>query len=104
MRSPRGVRAVVVLCGTVISVGALAPAARAQQAPPYDPGIDVQLFDFAVGPKTFLTVADADVAAKGQWSADAMFTFLTNPFTIYNVDQSQDMITGPRTKVVSSLL
>jgi OOP family OmpA-OmpF porin len=85
-------------------VTALAPRARAQSAPPYDPAIDVQLFDFAVGPKTFFTVADADVAAKQQISFDAMVTFLTNPFTIYNVDQNQDMITTTRTKVVSSFL
>jgi hypothetical protein len=88
----------------LVALAALAPRAHAQAKPPYDPAIDVQLFDYSVGPKTFFSVADADVAAKAQVSFDAMITFLTNPFTIYNVDSSQPMITGTRTKVVSSLL
>src|SRR5262245_6248327 len=86
-----------------VSVGAPG-AARAQNAPPFDPAIDVQLFEYAVGPKTFFAVADADVAAPKQVSMDAMVTFLTNPFTVYNVDASEDMITTERTKVVESLL
>src|SRR5262245_8442007 len=105
MRPPRGTRAFVAVCAACFAVVALAPRAHAQsKPPPYDPAIDVQLFDFAVGPKTFFSVADADVAAKQQMSFDAMVTFLTNPFTIYNVDNSQDMITGTRTKVVSALV
>ena len=87
----------------LLSVGAPG-AARAQNAPPFDPAIDVQLFEYAVGPKTFFAVADADVAAPKQLSMDATVTFLTNPFTVYNVDASEDMITTERTKVVESLL
>jgi len=87
----------------LLSVGAPS-AARAQNAPPFDPAIDVQLFEYAIGPKTFFAVADADVAAPKQLSMDAMVTFLTNPFTVYNVDASEDMITTERTKVVESLL
>lgn len=102
MRSPWGVRACAVLC--FASAVGHASRARAQEAPPYDPAIDIQLFDYASGPKTFFTVADADTSGKKQLSFDAMVTFLTNPFTIYNVADGQDMIEGTRTKVVSSLV
>jgi hypothetical protein len=102
MRSPWGVRACAVLC--FASAAARTSPARAQTAPPYDPAIDVQLFDYASGPKTFFSVADADTSGHKQLSFDAMVTFLTNPFTIYNVANDQDMINGTRTKVVSSLV
>jgi hypothetical protein len=104
MRLP-GFRATAVcaLVG-VVALVSLAPRAHAQATPPYDPAIDVQLFDFAVGPKTFFTVADGDVAAKGQMSFDAMVTFLTNPFTVYGVDPTTNMLTGARSNVVSSLV
>ncbi len=79
--------------------------ARAQSAPPpFDPAIDVQTFEYAVGPKTFVTVADGDVAAKNQLSIDALVTFVTKPFQIYNVEDADGkMVTGTRTTVVSSM-
>jgi hypothetical protein len=76
-------------------------AALAQQAP-YDPAIDVQTFEYAIGPKTFVTVSDADVAAHRQLAADALITFLTKPFTIYDLDEDR-MISGERVRVVESL-
>ncbi|MCA9673666.1 MAG: transporter, partial [Myxococcales bacterium] len=81
-----------------------APVVAAAQSVPYDPAIDVQLFEYAVGPKTFFAVADGDVAAANQVAMDFMVTFLKNPLTVYNVDDQQDVITGERTRVVESVL
>ena len=89
------------------ALGAVATAsgtAQAQESPPFDPAIDVQLFEYAIGPKTFFSIADASIAGKGQLAVDAFVTFLTNPFTVYNVDPEQDVIEGTRTKVVESVL
>jgi hypothetical protein len=82
-------------------VVALTAHASAQSAPPFDPAIDVQTFEYAVGPKTFVTVADGDVAAKGQLSVDALVTFVTKPFQVYNVEDGK--LTTTRTTVVRSL-
>ncbi|HEU4728006.1 MAG TPA: hypothetical protein VFT22_08965, partial [Kofleriaceae bacterium] len=79
-------------------------AAHAQAAPPFDSAIDVQTFEYALGPKTFLTVADGDVAARDQLALDALVTVLTRPLQIYNLDSSSHaMTTGVRTSVVSSM-
>ncbi len=78
--------------------------AVAQSQPPYDPAIDVQLFEYAAGPKSFFAVADGDVARKSQLSLDVFFTFLTNPFIVYDVDVPSGQIEQPRTTVVSSML
>ncbi|HET7504874.1 MAG TPA: hypothetical protein VFK02_27815, partial [Kofleriaceae bacterium] len=68
-------------------------AAHAQAAPPFDSAVDVQTFEYAIGPKTFFTVADGDVAARDQLAVDALVTFLTKPFQIYNVDSTHhDMV------------
>jgi hypothetical protein len=91
--------------GLALSLVAVTPAiASAQQEPPYDPSIDVQLFEYATGPKTFFVVSDADVAGDKQLAMDFMVTFLTNPFTVYNVDDDEDVIDGTRTEVVESML
>lgn len=82
----------------------LAGEAAAQNQPPYDPAIDVQLFEYAAGPKSFFSVADADVSPKNLLALDVFFTFLTNPFVIYDVDAANDELDGTRTKVVSSML
>ncbi len=60
MRNPWGMGAVLGL--------ALAALRRhgARPTPPFDTAIDVQTFDYAIGPKTFFTVSDADVADKKQ--------------------------------------
>jgi OmpA-OmpF porin, OOP family len=79
-------------------------AAQAQGQPPYDAAIDLQLFEYAIGPRSFLTVTGADVAHKDQLSADVLLTYLTNPFTIYDVDPNTMEITGERAAVVKTLL
>ncbi|HWO18104.1 MAG TPA: transporter [Kofleriaceae bacterium] len=91
------------LVGRWLALGVIgiSSTALAQQAP-YDPAIDVQTFEYAVGPKTFVTVSNADVAAPKQLAVDALVTFLTKPFTIYNVDEDR-MISGERVRVIESL-
>jgi len=75
----------------------------ANAEPPFDPAIDVQLFDMSPGPRTFMGVSDGDTEAKGQYSLDFLVTFLTDPFVIYNVDNAQEEIINTRTDVVSSM-
>src|SRR4051794_2268376 len=91
--------------GLMFTIATAAPsAARAQSSPPpFDPAIDVQTFEYAVGPKTFFTVADGDVVARHQLAVDALFTLSTKPLQIYDVDSSNHMVTGTRTTVISSL-
>lgn len=99
MAFPRGIGAAA-LCTSLLLTPTIAQAGD----PPFDPAIDVQLYDYSIGPKTFFTVADADVASKKQLSVDMFITFLTNPFTVYNVAPGENMITGTRTQVVKSVL
>ncbi len=97
MRNPRGV-------GAVLVVGLVALSAPAVADPPFDPAIDLQTFDYAIGPKNFFTVVDANVATKKQLAVDALFTYLTKPFTIYDVDTTMNnKITGVRSQVVKSM-
>src|SRR5262245_30947539 len=98
MLDPRGFARAVCLAAAAV----LAPSAASAQNAPYDPAIDVQMFEFAVGPKKLVTVSDADVAAPKQLAFDALFTFLTRPFTVYNLDENK-MIAGERVRVVESL-
>ena len=92
------------LRGTVAVLALLPAAAAWAQSPPDDTAIDVQLFDYAIGPKSFFTVANADVADKKQLALDALITFIKDPFIVYTTDGAQDpMITGQRTDVVESL-
>src|SRR5688500_11367090 len=92
------------LRGTVAVVSLLLPAVALAQSPPDDRAIDVQLFDYAIGPKSFFTVASADIATAKQLAVDAFVTFLTNPFSVYTTDGANDpMIVGERTEVVESL-
>ncbi len=99
MRNPWGIGAIVALAFVSLRGGN-----AAAEDPPFDDAIDVQTFHYAIGPKTFFTVADADVADKHQLAFDALFTYLTKPFKIYNVDPNDnETITGPRTTVIDSL-
>ncbi|HVK84952.1 MAG TPA: transporter [Kofleriaceae bacterium] len=83
---------------------ALPAVADAQNAPPFDPAIDVQTFEYAIGPKTFFTVSDGDIAQTKQLAVDALVTFLTRPFTVYNVDPAMpDQLGAERTEVVDTL-
>ena len=98
MRTRTGAR----LATALVFLAAAAGGARAGD-PPFDPAIDLQLFEYALGPKTFFTVADADLAAPKQLSVDLLATFLTHPFTIYNVADQEDEIIDDRTEVVTSI-
>ncbi len=86
-----------------VALAAFPSTVFAQQAPPFDSAIDVQTFEYAIGPKTFFTVADADVADKKQLSVDALFTYLTKPFKVFNVTPD-DMVGTERVTVVESLV
>ena len=101
MRIPRGVSAASAF---IIMLLASTRAHAQATPPPFDPAIDIQAFRYAAGPKTFFTVNDADTADKGQLAVDALLTFATNPFTIYNVSPTDpNTITGTRDRVVKSL-
>ena len=86
-------------------VAALAPrVASAQAKPPADDAIDVQLFNYSIGPKTFFSVDNGSVADKHQLALDALVTFLTNPFTVYNTTGTNNNMVGTtRDQVVQSL-
>ena len=71
---------------------------------PDDRAIDVQTFEYAIGPKSFLSVADADVAAQRQLAVDALISVMTEPFKIYDVDNQTGDITGTRATVVESMV
>ena len=72
--------------------------------PPDDEAIDVQLFNYSIGPKTFFSVDNGAVADQKQLALDALITFLTNPFVVYNTTGSSNtMITTQRDNVVRSL-
>ncbi len=88
----------------VCFVAGTATAQNADGEYPYDSAIDVQLFEYTAGPKTFLSVEDASVAANKQMAFDFMLTFLSSPFVVYNVDDNGEEITGTRTEVVGSML
>jgi OmpA-OmpF porin, OOP family len=92
------------LRGTVAVLAISLPAAAFAQSPPDDRAIDVQLMDYAIGPKSFFTVANADTAQPKQLALDVFVTFLTHPFTVYRTDGSSDpMITDEVIRVVDNL-
>jgi hypothetical protein len=98
MRHFRGPGAVLI--GLVV----LPAVAHAQAAPPYDSAIDVQLFDYSIGPKQFFTVDSADIADKKQLALDAVITFMKDPFVVYNTDGNSDpKIVKTRDNVVESM-
>lgn len=74
------------------------------EPPPSDNAIDIQLFNYAIGPKTFFSVDNGSVAERHQLSVDALVTFLSKPFTIYNTTGTGTPMLGTtRSQVVSSL-
>jgi len=99
MRQLRGTGAIL---GLLLATG----TAAAQSAePPYDPAIDVQLMNYSIGPKQFLSVNSADIAEKKQLALDAFFTFVSKPFSVYETNgESDPMIVGdPRVPIVNTL-
>src|SRR5579863_3094818 len=96
MRQLRGSAALLVLCA--------AGTASAQGTPSHDDGIDVQLFQLALGPKTLLTVDSPSGAPEKTLVLDAMVTYLTNPFTEYfSSGPTNTMIEGERYHVVQDI-
>ncbi|HTR55348.1 MAG TPA: transporter [Kofleriaceae bacterium] len=91
--------------GAALVLALLAPhAALAQGTPPHDDGIDVQLFQLALGPKTFLTVDSADGAPKDTLVLDAMVTYLTDPFSeYYSSGSTNTMIENERYRIVQNI-
>ena len=89
----------------VCALLALPSVAWAQAAPPHDEGIDVQLFQYALGPKTFFTVDNGSTQAKDTITLDALLTFITSPFSVYNSSgPNNTMIVGdPRANIVSDV-
>ena len=106
---PRSGRTIVVMLNPlgigVVFVAFATTTALAQSSEiPNDRAIDVQTFEYAIGPKTFFTVSDADVADKKQLAVDALVTYLTKPFKVYNYDpENPDVVGTERTTVVESL-
>jgi len=115
MGIPLGPRGIGVACAIT---GALSSVALAQTKPPFDSAIDVQTFEYAVGPKTFVTIADGDIIARGQFAADALPKSLTvdgvcwigaNIATVSNLNASDctvhitgALMTGPSVSGVSA--
>lgn len=92
--------AICLTAGAAICLGT--DTAQAQE-PPFDPAIDVQLFDLSPGPKSFMSVGNGSLSQEKQFSLDLLLTFLTDPFVIYNITENQDEISSERTNVVSSV-
>jgi len=88
---------------TATGLLALPHLASAQAAPPADRAIDVEMFDYAIGPKTFFSVDNGSVADKHQLALDALVTFISNPFTIYQTSDDGMTIVKTRDQVVTSL-
>ena len=84
MRNPWGT------CAVAAIVAALPAIPSAQAKPVYDPAVDVQLFQWAIGPSTFFTVADTDVAEHEQLVADGVVTLATRPFVLANATPGHD--------------
>jgi hypothetical protein len=92
--------------GAIVLLACVLPGAVARaEEPPFDPAIDVQLFDYSIGPKQFFTVDSADIAERKQLALDAFVTFMTKPFSVYNTDGAVDptIMGDPRTQVVKSI-
>jgi len=93
----------LVATGLSAAVCAAPRVAAAQAMPPADRAIDIENFDYSIGPKTFFSVDNGAIADKKQLALDALVTFLTNPFTIYNTVDNGTQIGPQRDQVVSSL-
>jgi OmpA-OmpF porin, OOP family len=99
---PRGKCAVSLVAAGLAAL--IARDAAAQETPPFDAKIDLQLFEYASGPKSFFSVSSTETAGDNQYTADFMITFLTNPLVVYDVDRFEDEIVDTRTSVVNNLV
>jgi hypothetical protein len=88
-----------VLIGLVVQ-----PLAAHAGGPPYDSAIDIQNFNYSIGPKQFFTVDSGDVADKKQLALDAVITFMKDPFVVYNTNGATNATIGTtRDTVVSTM-
>ena len=95
MRHSRGLGAVVV-CALV----AIPAASQAQSA---DKSIDVQMFDYSIGPKSFFSVDNGQIAKEQTLSLDFLVTYLTTPFVVYNSSgPNNTSITNTRDEVIQN--
>src|SRR5262249_46866905 len=96
MRPPRNWRRIRTMrqfrgCAAAIAVVLALPAVvHAQAMPPADEAIDVQLFNYSIGPKTFFSVDNASTADQKQLALDALVTFFTTRFVLYRPDGATD--------------
>ncbi|RMH43269.1 MAG: hypothetical protein D6689_05855 [Deltaproteobacteria bacterium] len=105
----RGMSRAALAAGLVSAIVSLAPRGARAQEPEFDAAIDLNLFEYATGRHTFLTVPDVDVIGDRQFNVDFLITFLTNPLTIYNVQPvgdgfEIDDMNPERTEVVERML
>jgi len=75
----------------------------AQNMPPDDRHIDIQLFEPAVGTRSFLTVTSAETMSRGQFTVSLGMTYLTKPLSVYYVDQANGDMLATRADVVNSV-
>src|SRR5215470_18297568 len=80
-----------------------ASAASAQQMPPDDRRIDIQLFEPAIGTNGYLTVEGAEPMAPGLFVLSLGMTYLTKPLSVYTVDQANGNSLSNRSEVVNSM-
>src|SRR5688572_5427221 len=81
-----------------------ASLALAQDDPPIDRSIEINHFEPAIGPHSFLTISGAETDSNGVFALAFLVNFMTKPFTNFNVNMSDDEITSTRTEVVSNYL
>lgn len=104
MRSSSIARRLAVLAGGfALCVSATSALAQDADPPPFDAAIGVQLFEYPTGPHSFLTVPDSDVIGHNQFSLDFFVTFITDPLTVYEVNEDNNEIERERTAVVESV-
>ena len=91
--------------GAVLLGLVLLPAVVHADGPPFDSAIDIQNFNYSIGPKQFFTVDSADIADKKQLALDAVITFMKDPFVVYNTDgnATNPAIMGTRDTVVKNM-
>jgi OmpA-OmpF porin, OOP family len=88
------------LCALAILLAA--PAALGQTPPPPDDrNIAIQLFEPALGPHAFLTVAGAEVMSPGQFQLALGVTYMTHPFSVFVVGADNGLMRN--SEVVSSI-
>src|SRR5262245_10751851 len=84
-----------VLCLSAATFGAARKASAQTPMAPTEKSLEVQLFQTAIGPRSFLTVDSATVPAHLQWGVGLMLNYQTEPFQLFTVTG----MSGMQTKV-----